>query len=296
MTERIKDIQQEDMTKDISTRKPLEVIENKPATQEASAQIVMPAVTATEAMRAWNAYLDLKKEIVEDSDIQIIAKKKFLKKSYWRKIATFFNLTVDLVSESHEELNGELVWNFACKAIAPNGRSAIGTGSCSAYEKATMINGKPMQKGKVTKWGTSDSGKSYPMEWEWESAQPNSIHNVRTTAETRAWNRAVSNLVGGGEVSAEEVAQKPEEIIYEYEEKTQQKPVQSYPQNNQPGEAKKPLQGQVTEPQMKKIFALLREKNLTDENLKKKYGIEHMNELSKQQASEIIEKLINYRQ
>ena len=48
-------------------------------------------------------------------------------------------------------------------------------------------------------------------------------------------------------------------------------------------------------PQMKKIFALLREKNLTQEQLKTKYGIEHMNELSKQQASEIIEKLIIYK-
>jgi hypothetical protein len=38
-----------------------------------------------------------------------------------------------------------------------------------------------------------------------EKGRKNTLHNTRSTAETRAFNRAVSNLVGGGEVSAEEV-------------------------------------------------------------------------------------------
>jgi hypothetical protein len=44
----------------------------------------------------------------------------------------------------------------------------------------------------------------------WEFAKPNSLHNIRSTAETRAFNRAVSNLVGGGEVSADEIVSKDE--------------------------------------------------------------------------------------
>ncbi len=41
----------------------------------------------------------------------------------------------------------------------------------------------------------------------WVVAPPNSIHNVRSTAETRATNRAIANLVAAGEVSAEEMDQ-----------------------------------------------------------------------------------------
>ena len=54
--------------------------------------IVMPAVSPEQALEAWKAYQALKTKIMEPSDIQKIQGKDFLKKSYWRKIATFFNL------------------------------------------------------------------------------------------------------------------------------------------------------------------------------------------------------------
>lgn len=156
--------------------------------------IVMPAVSTKEAITAWQEYLNLKNAIVDRKvDVQELDGKDFLKKSYWRKTATFFNLTVEVVSEDHEEIMGDLVWHFTCKATAPNGRSAIGTGSCSMYEKSQYKDGEYVSYNRFRKI--------------WEPAKRNSIHNVRSTAETRAWNRAVSNLVGGGEVSAEEVDQ-----------------------------------------------------------------------------------------
>jgi len=136
------------------------------------ANIVMPAVSPEEAVKAWNAYLDLKKRIAEPDDKQIIQGREFYKKSYWRKLATFFNLSVEVVEERQEKLpDGNVVFHFTCKATAPNGRYAIGTGTCDLMEKGYR----------------------------------NTIHNARSTAETRAFNRAVSNLVGGGEVSAEEM-------------------------------------------------------------------------------------------
>lgn len=154
--------------------------------------IVMPAVNGAQALEAWKAYEDLKGKIVDkDHDIQVIQGKQFLKKSYWRKIATFFNLSVEVVSESHEVVGRTMVWHFTCKAVAPNGREAVGVGSCDAFEKVKLHDGKYEVYNKFTK--------------KWEPATPNSIHNIRSTAETRAFNRAVSNLVGGGEVSAEEV-------------------------------------------------------------------------------------------
>lgn len=170
--------------------------------------IVRPAIDAQGAIDAWKEYQLLKVAIVDEKDdIQLIQGKKFLKKSYWRKVATFFNLTTEVVEERKEQIGKTIVWHFTMKATAPNGRSAIGTGSCDAFEKATKVGSEYMQKGRVTKWGKSDNGKSFPLEFEWTEAQPNSLHNIRSTAETRATNRAISNLVGGGEVSAEEVAQ-----------------------------------------------------------------------------------------
>jgi len=119
-------------------------------------------------------------------------------------------------------------------------------------------------------------------------------NNAIKIAEKRAQIDAVLRTGGLSDFFTQDIEDMPREVITGERDN---RPVQTYPQAPpyRSEEAKKPLQGQVTEPQMKKIFALLREKNLTQEQLKTKYGIEHMNELSKQQASEIIEKLIIYK-
>jgi hypothetical protein len=159
---------------------------------QAETSIVMPAVSAKEAMEAWKQYQELKENIVDIKvDVQQIDGKDFLKKSYWRKLATFFNLTTEVVEERKEVIGKTIVWHFTVKATAPNGRSAIGAGSCDAFEKATLKDGEYIRYDKFKKT--------------YVPAKPNSIHNIRSTAETRATNRAISNLVGGGEVSAEEV-------------------------------------------------------------------------------------------
>ena len=100
--------------------------------------------------------------------------KKFRKKNYWRAIATAFNLTVRLVSEERTEVGDDWGYLVVFTAMAGNGRSTDGDGSCFASEK--------------------------------KGAQ-GTVHNVRAHAHTRAYNRAVSNLVGFGEVSAEEMMQ-----------------------------------------------------------------------------------------
>ena len=184
----------------------LQVINAVPVTTQAEA-IVRPAVTTDQAIEAWNAYLELKRKIKTADDVQIIEKKEFLKKSYWRKIATFFNLNVEKIDEKMQPVGNTILFDFTCKAIAPNGRSAIGTGSCDIYEKAIFKNGQYLKE--VKKWSESLKKmvrvKDGDGNYKYEPAEPNSLHNTRTTAETRAFNRAVSNLVGGGEVSAEEI-------------------------------------------------------------------------------------------
>ncbi len=154
--------------------------------------IVMPAVSPAEAQAAWEEYELLKKAIIKPEDVQKIEGRDFLKKSYWRKLATFFNLSIEVVDEQKEQVGKTFVWHFTVKASHPGGRFSYGVGSCDAFEKAQLRDGQYVRWNKFSKV--------------WEPAQANSLHNIRTTAMTRAVNRAVSDLCGGGEVSAEEVA------------------------------------------------------------------------------------------
>lgn len=146
-----------------------------------SASIVKPAVTPDEAIEAWNDYIALKKKICTKDDVVEINGKDFPKKSYWRKCATMFNLSVEVRNEKEiRNLKGSVRFDIVYRATAPNGRFADGDGSCFSQEK------------------TDKDGEIITM----------SDHNTRSTAHTRAFNRAVSNLVGGGEVSAEEMNSK----------------------------------------------------------------------------------------
>ena len=120
--------------------------------------------------------------MLDSSDYQTISgwtgktqeKKSFVKKSGWRKLATAFNLADEVTKEERKEYTipaPHFVYEVTVKVIAPNGRYGYAVGSCS-----------------------SDERKFAHLE-----------HDVRSTAHTRAKNRAISDLVGGGEVSAEEV-------------------------------------------------------------------------------------------
>jgi hypothetical protein len=106
--------------------------------------------------------------------------KKFRKKQYWRGVAVAFNLTIETVEERRvvagQFADGRDNFGYVItkRATAPNGRTVASDGTCFAVEKARRF----------------------------KCPHP---HNVRGHASTRAFNRAVSDLVGFGEVSAEEV-------------------------------------------------------------------------------------------
>ena len=104
--------------------------------------------------------------------LMTIQGRPFRKRNYWRAVATAFNLSVECVKE--EQCKGNKDWGYTCtyRATAPNGRFADGDGACFASEK---------QGGART------------------------VHNVRAHSHTRGYNRSVSNLVGFGEVSADEL-------------------------------------------------------------------------------------------
>jgi hypothetical protein len=135
-------------------------------------------------------YRELQRALDQSMPDQILdlGGKQFRKKGYWRAISVAFNLSVDLVDErrdvrgTFDDGRENFGYVVVCRATAPNGRTAVGDGSVFAIEKA--------RRDAVNKWATLPAQATE--------------HNVRSHAVTRAYNRAVSNLVGFGEVSAEE--------------------------------------------------------------------------------------------
>ena len=141
------------------------------------------------AVEQWEQYQDLCRRILDESDYQQITvkekdpetgkyvpvKRKFRKKSGWFKIGRAFNIDTEIVEREdfrHPKTHRVVESYYQVRATLPNGRSVVADASCDKYEK----------------------GKTNA-----------SAHDLRTTAETRATNRAVAKLVGAGEVSAEEL-------------------------------------------------------------------------------------------
>lgn len=204
-----------------------------PALRPADA-IVMPAVTPDEAVKEWQAYQELKKKIIAPEDVRKIKDKDFLKKSYWRKISRFFNLIVEIINEYHEK-EGEVTTYFCmARATAPNGTFQDGDGACSTNEKG--LDKTP--------------------------------HNTRATAITRAKNRAISDLVGGGEVSADEI-------------------IADDPQTTPTVSGEK-----ITEKQRKRLFAIMKAKARPERKvkayLKRKYHLDHTKDIKKDWYEQII--------
>ena len=150
----------------------------------AEREVLMP-LDPQQVVEGMRLYQQLLRDLLEPSDWQTEDKhgrpleRPFLKKSGWRKISRAFNLSFERV-HSHVErdedgtpLRAE-VW---IRAIAPNGQFGDGDGYC-ALEEARFDSRRGRAK----------------LE-----------NDLRSTATTRAKNRAISDLVGMGEVSAEEI-------------------------------------------------------------------------------------------
>lgn len=176
--------------------------------------IVMPAVSPDVAIQAWKQFQEMKQKFLTPSDFQIIYRyqsglgmtpQPFIKRSGWRKLATAFNISCEIVREERvsytdmeyapikkskkqkkgEEELGEpmpdegtetrigpgFVYVLTVRAIAPNGRFMDATGACATNERGFA----------------------------------HLEHDIRSTAETRAKSRAISDLIGGGESSAEDL-------------------------------------------------------------------------------------------
>jgi hypothetical protein len=165
---------------------------------------------------ALTAYKELQRALDHAMPDQIMELdgKPYRKKGYWRAIRTAFGLSVEPITEQRvvdgvfadgRENFGYLVTYRATNAA---GQSATGDGSCFAIEKARRFKCPHPERfgSRRTVHFPYDTCPDFDPDFSWR-AQPAqaTVHNVRSHAHTRAFNRAVSNLVGFGEVSAEEM-------------------------------------------------------------------------------------------
>lgn len=149
---------------------------------------VAPLATPEEARKGWAAYEALKGALLTSDDYQVIAGKQYIKRSGFRKIAVFFGLSDRILEQERVDREDKsFTWRFVVEARAPNGRTSVGVGICNSAER---------------KFAHLD-------------------HDVYATAHTRAKSRAISDMVAGGAVSAEEMeaqedkpapAQQPREL------------------------------------------------------------------------------------
>lgn len=156
---------------------------------------ILPAMSIDAAIEQWNQYQELKKRIGTDEDFQRIGDKLHPCKSFVRKAQKFFAVSCEILKdEPWSDVDGKVIgWMFTVRAIHnATGLFQDADGSCEFSEK--------------------------------RAANQKTLHNVRAHALTRAKNRAILDLVGFGEVSAEEIIQEKREKRESRKPKAESKP------------------------------------------------------------------------
>lgn len=249
---------------------------------ETIATITRPLVSAEQAIEIYNEYQKLKQAVAGPEDfITLYSEGKPLEAptKKWRvKLCKFYGVSCEIVSEELEHMpDGSYVFKAVARAEAPNGQYMFGDGSCWSETKKNAF------------------GKNSDI-----------VHNTRSHAVTRAKNRAVLELVGFGEVSAEEISggAMPDDMPTQARPQAQQARPQAVPKarpqvNPQaaPKQAQTKPQGaaRMTEPQRKFLMNLLNKFAKTDAEkvslLATTYGVQDINGLDKTAASALIKRV-----
>ena len=214
--------------------------------------LTQPVASIEQITKAWNNYQELKNSLLNQNDYQDVKGKKYIKKSGWRKIQTAFGISDELVSEERKDFDKYFVYEITIKVSAQNGRFAFGVGSCASSERNFA----------------------------------HTEHDVRSTAHTRAKNRAISDLVGGGEVSAEEVISQSNNSASE-----ENNDYQNYALSEEQECIENPTEEDlITDKQKNFITDLIFQQTVDEEERNQKLAV--IDGLSKWDASELIEKLL----
>ena len=161
--------------------------------QERMTGFLQPVTSIDEAVRLFRLYEDAKTRILTDNDVIWIGKDgrptekgqghPHIKRSGWRKLARFFGLSCKILErkkEWAEDNEGRYyIWTYKVRASHPCGAYQDAEGICTSRDP----------------FFSKKHGKRIEPEEE----------NIMMKAQTVAFNRAISDLLGSGEISAEEV-------------------------------------------------------------------------------------------
>ena len=103
--------------------------------------------------------------------------KPYLTRAMWRWLALAFNVSAEVVHQERERNNGVVSYHFTVRASVPNGRCIDAVGACSSAEYSFKRK----------------------------------EHDIEATAQTRATSRAIADLIGGGEITYEEMSARQRE-------------------------------------------------------------------------------------
>ena len=176
------------------------------AVREGSASLALPIMSPDDARAAMSKYLEICAAVLGPEDYQSFTQwdpalkrkieKKFKKKSAVKKLQTFWGVSVSVTDVQRDAMDdGHFGFRCVATATARDGRKVDAAGACSTLEDRFM----PERK---------DNDDDAWYEKKCRSARARAYHDVLSTAETRATNRAVMNCigVGGGEVTADEIS------------------------------------------------------------------------------------------
>lgn len=183
---------------DDDTGKPVNVAGEGPS-------LIQPVEDLDAVAGLYETFEEIKQKILKSEDIQKISGNTFVTKSGWRKIATAFNLSVEVVEKERALEDGVIKYYVKARAAAPNGKVSTDVAMCASNESNHM---ETLGYDDDVDDDTKERDDVISVDGKWRRLKnPNEVneHNIYATAATRAKNRAISDCVGGGEVSAEEV-------------------------------------------------------------------------------------------
>lgn len=221
-------------------------------------------MTANEVREALKAYMEIRNACLLSSDLLYIgsngkpvknpseAVSTHVKKSGWRKVGVAYNLswTVDdpVLENSEDRFGKYFIFKSRATVVAPCGRYTSALGVCSSrnpfFSKAHGLD-----------------------------IQPNP-EDIAMMSQTVAVNRAISDMVGGGEVTAEEIMGKTVREETAEKQRAQSEPAKKQLREKKPPAPASPIQPPATLPEPAKeedVLALLewftraREAGMTDE-------------------------------
>jgi len=167
--------------------------------------MVRPVATLADAQAVFEAFQAAKLSLLTKADVQSAGEGNFLKKDAWRKLALYFGITCEKLSEGMVGSPNGRVWGVTYRATGRNGTFQDGTGYCSWDEEFAAGRDAAARRKAADKLASGEWDEDHA-ERSVHATHAKLEHDVRSTAETRAKTRAISDLLGGGEVTHAERA------------------------------------------------------------------------------------------